>query len=181
MLLSDGEIREAVTSGHLGIEPFSAGNLQSASIDLRLYWEIQAAGREPVRGMTLDPETLNIQDHINRYTDLVDISREQTWRFGPGQFVIGQTLERVEMPLDLAGRIEGRSRLARLGVGVHITAPKIDPGFRNRITLEMYNLGPWTIALSGGMTICTLMVEQLRQPADRGYDGMFQGRDAPKE
>ena len=181
MLLSDGEIREAVESRHLGIEPFSVGNIQSASIDLRLYWEIRAAGRDPVRGMTLDPETLNIQDHINRYTKLADISGEQTWRFEPGQFVIGQTLEWVEMPMDLAGRIEGRSRLARLGVGVHITAPKIDPGFRNRITLEMYNLGPWTIALSGGMTICTLMVERLSRPAREGYDGMFQGRDEPGE
>lgn len=179
MLLSDGEIEEAVASGHLGISPFSAGNIQSASIDLRLYWEIQAAGRDPVRGMTLDPETLNIEDHINRYTDLVNISGSQNWRFEPGRFVIGQTLEFVEMPLDLAGRVEGRSRLARLGVGVHITAPKIDPGFRNRITLEMHNLGPWTIALSGGMTICTLLIERLSRPAQESYDGIFQGRDAP--
>ena len=79
------------------------------------------------------------------------------------------------MPLDLSGRVEGRSRLARLGVGVHITAPKIDPGFRNRITLEMYNLGPWTIELTGGMTICTLLLERLSRPAQSGYDGMFQG------
>ena len=179
MLLSDEEIAEAVESGHLGIEPFSAGNLQGASIDLRLYREIRVAGREPVRGMTLDPETLNIQDHINRHTELLDISGEQICRFEPGCFVIGQTLEFVEMPADMAGWVEGRSRLARLGVGVHITAPKIDPGFRNRITLEMHNLGPWTIALSGGMTICTLMVERLRQTSDRSYDGMFQGRDAP--
>ena len=80
------------------------------------------------------------------------------------------------MPLDLAGRVEGRSRLARLGVGVHITAPKVDSGFRNRITLEMYNLSPWTMELSDGVTICTLMVERLHRPADSGYDGIFQGR-----
>lgn len=176
MLLSGGEISEAVKSGHLVIEPFSQENLQPVSIDLRLYHQLNVAGREPVRGMSLDPETLNIQDHINRYTDLVDLSGGRAWRFEPGRFVIGQTLEWVEMPLDLAGRVEGRSRLARLGVGVHITAPKVDPGFRNRITLEMYNLGPWAMELSGGMTICTLMVEQLRRPADSGYDGIFQGR-----
>ena len=177
MLLSRDEIRQAVESGHLVIEPFLADNLQPVSIDLRLYSEILVAGREPVRGMTLDPETLNIEDHLARYTDRVDISGEQTWRFEPGRFVIGQTLEFVEMPLDLAGRVEGRSRLARLAVGVHITAPKIDPGFRNRITLEMYNLGPWAIGLSGGMTICTLLIERLSRPAREGYDGMFQGRD----
>ena len=125
--------------------------------------------------MTLDPETLNIDDHIARYTDKVDISGTRTWRLEPGRFVVAQTLEFVEMPLDLSGRVEGRSRLARLGVGVHITAPKIDPGFRNRITLEMYNLGPWTIELTGGMTICTLLLERLSRPAQSGYDGMFQG------
>lgn len=176
MLLSGEDIQEMVNSGHLIIDPFSAGNIQAASIDLRLYHHLNVAGREPVRGMTLDPETLNIQDHINRYTDRIDISGEQTWRFEPGRFVIGQTLETIEMPLDLAGRVEGRSRLARLGIGVHITAPKIDPGFRNRITLEMYNLSPWTTELSDGMTICTLLLEQLSQPADAGYDGLFQGR-----
>ena len=175
MLLSREEIREAVESGHLIVEPFSASSLQAASLDLRLHSEIQVAGREPVPGMTLNPETLNIEDHISRYTDRVEISGTQTWRFEPGRFVVGQTLEFVGMPLELSGRVEGRSRLARLGIGVHITAPKIDPGFRNRITLEMYNLGPWTVELGGAMTICTLLIERLSRPAESGYDGMFQG------
>ena len=81
----------------------------------------------------------------------------------------------VGLPLDLAGRVEGRSRLARLGLGVHVTAPKIDPGFRNRITLEMFNLGPWTIGLTANMRICSLVVEQLGRPAQGGYQGVFQG------
>ena len=176
MLLSGREIQEEIESGHLVVEPVpDDDSIQPASIDLRLHSEIQVAGGEPVRGMTLDPETLNIDDHIARYTDKVDISGTRTWRLEPGRFVVAQTLEFVEMPLDLSGRVEGRSRLARLGVGVHITAPKIDPGFRNRITLEMYNLGPWTIELTGGMTICTLLLERLSRPAQSGYDGMFQG------
>ena len=175
-MLSGEEIQEEIQSGNLVIEPVPAAHsVQPASIDLRLYSEINVAGRETVRGMTLDPETLNIDDHIARYTDKVDISGTRTRRLEPGRFVVAQTLEFVEMPLDLSGRVEGRSRLARLGVGVHITAPKIDPGFRNRITLEMYNLGPWTIGLTGGMTICTLLLERLSRPAQSGYDGMFQG------
>ena len=94
----------------------------------------------------------------------------------PHQFMIGMTAETVGLPLNLAGRVEGRSRLARLGVGVHITAPKIDPGFRNRITLEIFNLGLWTIELTAGMRICTLLVERLSKPAKVGYEGIFQGR-----
>ena len=176
MLLSDGEIREAVESGHLVIEPFSGDNLQSASIDLRLHPELLVPPSAPVRGLILNPEELNISDHLLRYSDRVDISGVRGWILEPGQLVLGQTLEFVEVPLDLAGRVEGRSRLARLGIGVHITAPKIDPGFHNQITLEIFNAGQWTIELSGGMTICTLLIERLGRPAEEGYHGVFQGR-----
>ena len=75
----------------------------------------------------------------------------------------------------LSGRVEGRSRLARLGVGVHITAPKIDPGFHNQITLEIFHLGNTTVEISSNMIICTLLVERLGHPAGEGYQGMFQG------
>ena len=71
--------------------------------------------------------------------------------------------------------VEGKSSLARLGVGVHITAPKIDPGFNNSITLEMYNFGPFTVQLRKGMEICVLILERLGRPAKQGYSGQFQG------
>ena len=164
MLLSGDEIREEVESNRLGIEPLTPDNIQPASIDLTLHSILRINRDEPVRGIALDPELLDVSDHIMRYTDEVDLSTGR-WRFTPGKFVIGMTHEAVSLPLDLAGRVEGRSRLARLGVGVHITAPKIDPGFNNRITLEMFNLGPWTIELASGMRICTLLVERLSKPA----------------
>ena len=179
MLLSDGEIREAVESGHLIIEPFSAGNVQSASVDLRLHHELLVQPGAPVQGIILDPRALNVSDLLSRYSEREDISGTRRWRFEPGRFVIGQTLETIGLPFDLAGRVEGRSRLARLGVGVHITAPKIDPGFLNRITLEIFNIGQWTVELSEGMTICTLLIERLGRPAEEGYRGVFQGRDEP--
>ena len=175
MLLSGKEIHEAVANGELSIEPFSANRIQPACIDLRLDSKIQIQSSTPIKGMSLDPETLDVQDHLERYTKAKDISGNQIYKFSPGNFVIGRTEEIVRLPLNLAGRVEGRSRLARLGIGVHITAPKIDPGFNNQITLEMYNFGPWTIDLKGGMTICTLLVERLSQPAEHGYSGMFQG------
>ena len=114
---------------------------------------------------------------LQNYTEDVDISASRPpLELTPRQFVLGMTAETVGLPFDLAGRVEGRSRLARLGVGVHITAPKIDPGFRNRITLEIFNLGPWTIELTAGMQICTLLVERLGRPAESGYAGIFQGQ-----
>ena len=55
------------------------------------------------------------------------------------------------------------------------TAPKIDPGFRGSITLEMFNLGPFPLKLSYAMAIGSLMLDRLGQPADAGYAGRFQG------
>ena len=151
MLLSDGELREAIDAGELAIEPPPAdGQIQLRRFDLRLDALIRIQSERPVAGLTLDPEALDVTRHIEAYTDLKDLSKDGPWKLGPGRFVIGYTLERVSLPFHLGGRVEGRSRLARLGVGVHITAPKIDPGFHNQIALEIFNLGPWTIELKAG-------------------------------
>lgn len=175
MLLSNGEIREAIASGELelGNVGTDSDSIQPASIDLHLDAAVRLQSAEPIPGITVHTDMVDISDLIVRHSTEVDISAG--WRFAPGRFVIGQTVEIVKLPLHLSGRVEGRSRLARLGVGVHITAPKIDPGFHNHITLEMFNLGPWTIELKGGMTICTLLVERLGRPAESGYAGIFQG------
>ena len=177
MLLSAGEIREAITSGTLLIAPFDGGNLQPASIDLTLGNQSQIQSTEPILGVKIDPENVDVARLLQNYTEDVDISAGRpSLELTPRQFVLGMTAETVGLPFDLAGRVEGRSRLARLGVGVHITAPKIDPGFRNRITLEIFNLGPWTIELTAGMRICSLLVERLGRPAESGYAGIFQGQ-----
>lgn len=176
MLLSDGELREAIDSSELAIEPAPGdGYIQPASIDLRLDALIRIQSERPVAGLTLDPEELDITRHIEAYTEPKNLMQEGPWRLAPGRFVIGYTMERVGLPFHLGGRVEGRSRLARLGVGVHVTAPKIDPGFNNNITLEIFNLGPWTVELRAGMRICTFLVERLGRPAEFGYSGAFQG------
>ena len=176
MLLSDGELQEAIDSRELFFDPLPLeGSIQPASIDLRLGATIRVQSERPIPGVTLDPEALDVTRHIDAYTQREDLSGGASWRLDPGRFVIGQTLERVGLPFHLGGRLEGRSRLARLGVGVHVTAPKIDPGFNNNITLEIFNLGPWTVELKAGMRICTLIVERLGRAAQAGYGGVFQG------
>ena len=175
MLLSDAEILLARNNGELTIEPFPPNtSLQPASIDLRLdpvIW-VHKTG---TAGMTLDPIELDVQNYILNYTDAVDIDATNGYILKPGAFIIGKTAETVGLGNGLSGRVEGRSRLARLGVGVHITAPKIDPGFNNQITLELFHLGTTDIKISSGMTICTLLIERLGHPAGEGYHGMFQG------
>ena len=175
MLLSDAEILLARNNGELTIEPFPPNSsLQPASIDLRLDSVIWVH-KTSTAGMILDPTELDVQNYILNYTDAVDIGATNGYILKPDALIIGKTVETVGLGNRLSGRVEGRSRLARLGIGVHITAPKIDPGFHNQITLEIFHLGNTDVRISHGMTICTLLLERLGHPAGEGYRGMFQG------
>ena len=179
MLLSDGEILLAITNGELVIDPpLIPGDkrLQPASIDLMLDAALQRPKNNVNReAITVDIAMLNDFNAYIKETTVRDDIPVHGIDLIPGDFIIGKTAERVSLSKRLSGRVEGRSRLARLGIGVHITAPKIDPGFDNQITLEIFHLGKTRVKLSGGMPICTLLVERLGHPAGEGYHGVFQG------
>ena len=178
MLLSDQQLQAAMESGDLVIMPKPLDEqFQPASIDLRIDPKVRKfKDNVNVASMTLNINTLNVEVFLNDNTEVVDISQTPL-RMEPGEFVIARTLETVHLSNVLSGRVEGRSRLARMGVGVHITAPKIDPGFRNYITLEMFHLGRYRIEVPNEMAICTLLVEDIGSPAERPYHGSFQGVD----
>lgn len=179
MLMSDGEIRLAIANDELIIDPplrDGDDRLQPASIDLTLGSEIRRP-RDSVNrdAITVDIASLDVEEFLMESTDRIDIAASGGLELAPGDFVIGKTAERVSLNERLSGRVEGRSRLARLGIGVHITAPKIDPGFHNHITLEIFHLGKSRVRLSPGMAICTLLIERLGHPAGDAYSGIFQG------
>ncbi len=115
----------------------------------------------------------DVMSAVERLSSTYDISREHPFVLGPDALVIATTLERISLSDRLAARVEGKSSLARLGISVHLTAPKVDPGFSNYITLEIKNSGPHRVALSPMMTIATLILEELRSPATVLYTGQF--------
>lgn len=176
MILSDGEIWEALEIGSIVIDPYPDDPtvVQPSSVDLRLGPTLQVHRVEQVKGVSIDPALVNVTDHVNAYCERVDISNGTPYEIQPQTFVLGTTFERIEVPLELAARVEGKSSLARLGLAVHITAPKIDPGFKSHITLEMYNFGPFALKLTYQMKICVLIFERLGRPAKQGYSGRFQ-------
>lgn len=88
---------------------------------------------------------------------------------GPNQQINAVTLERVEIADQLVGRLDGRSRLARFGVSVHITAHRIDPGFKGNIVLEIYNCSPNHILLKPGMEIGALLIEPVEGKVKHPY------------
>jgi dCTP deaminase len=87
----------------------------------------------------------------------------------PGALILGATQERVNLPDDLVGWIDGRSSLARLGLMVHATAHRVDPGWNGQIVLEFFNAGPLPIVLNAGMAICAISFERLSSVAARPY------------
>jgi dCTP deaminase len=93
----------------------------------------------------------------------------------PHGFLLAWTREQVNFPPDarIAARVEGKSSLGRIGVGVHVTAPTIHAGFRGPIQLELVNQGPHVIVLDAGMRICQLILEQTFGTPEKGYSGMF--------
>ncbi len=113
-----------------------------------------------------------------------ELTEDQPLALAPNRFILGRTHETIELPFSesgdksLAARVEGRSSYARCGLLVHFTAPTIHAGYRGVITLEIMNLGPYSILLRPHMPICQLIVEEVRGVPFRN-DSQFQGQRQP--
>jgi dCTP deaminase len=161
-VLSDGTIRRLVDAGRIVIEPWDPDMVQPASVDLRLGASFRVFHNFRVPAIDLaDPPT--------NLTELVEIADDESFVIHPGEFVLGRTEERVEMPDDLVARIEGKSSLGRLGLIVHATAGFVDPGFKGTLTLEITNLTRVPIILWPGKPIAQLSFMTLDAPAERPY------------
>ncbi len=160
--LSDGSIRKQIELGRLTIDPFEPSLIQPASLDMRLdrfFWVMI-----PHKAEAIDPYAP--QDGIMQWCEKAP---DEPFILHPGDFVLGSTLERVELPSDIIARVEGKSSLGRLGVLVHITAGFIDPGFCGHITLEFSNATPLPIRLWPSMNVAQMSLSWLDQPAERPY------------
>ena len=178
MIRSNNDIRSEMSQGGLKFEPnIDLGQTASSSVDLRLgdTFTVPRALRQGV-SVSIDPLMTSPEDAIRDYSDIVKVGQGRKFPLEPGAFVLGYTLERVELSNYLAARIEGRSSLARLGISVHQTAPTVQAGFSGRLRLEIANLGPYTILLEPGMPFCQLIVERLSSPASSARESRWQGQ-----
>ena len=177
MLLSDRDIRAEVDAGRLVLDPWDAELVQPSSIDVRLDRYFRVFNNS--RYTHIDPATQ--QDDL---TALVEPKDDEPFVLHPGEFVLGSTLEVVTLPADLAGRLEGKSSLGRLGLLTHSTAGFIDPGFTGHITLELSNVANLPIILWPGMKIGQLCLFRLSSAAEHPYGSAavgsrYQGQRGP--
>ncbi|MGW4207976.1 dCTP deaminase [Lentzea sp. NPDC004789] len=177
MLLSDQDLRKEVESGRLLLDPFDVEMVQPSSIDVRLDRFFRVFNN--TKYTHIDPSVQ--QDDL---TSLVEAPEGEPFVLHPGEFVLGSTYELVTLPDDLAGRLEGKSSLGRLGLLTHSTAGFIDPGFSGHITLELSNVANLPITLHPGMKIGQLCLFKLSSPAEHPYGSKqagsrYQGQCGP--
>lgn len=176
MLLSDRDIRKEIEQGRIKVDPLDLEKqLMAVGLDLSL-------GNEFVMFNTshrshIDTSNYSPEEHLGK----VMVKDGERFIIHPGEFVLGITKEHVELPEDMAGRIDGRSSLGRLGIIVHSTAGHCDPGFRGKLTLEITNIGKLPIAIYPGMKFCSLLFERLSSPTDKPYHtkGKYAGQQSP--
>jgi len=177
VLLSDRDLRAEIAAGRLGIDPFDDAMVQPSSVDVRLDSLFRVFNN--TRYTHIDPAQQ--QDEL---TTLVEPAEGEPFVLHPGEFVLGSTLETCTLPDDLAGRLEGKSSLGRLGLLTHSTAGFIDPGFSGHITLELSNVANLPITLWPGMKIGQLCLLRLTSPAEHPYGSdkvgsKYQGQRGP--
>jgi dCTP deaminase len=161
-VLSDATIRELIESGRIVIEPWDPSMVQPASVDVRLGSSFRVFHNHKIQSIDLADPPRDLTEHV-------EVDEDGEFVIHPGEFVLGRTVEYVEIPDDIVARIEGKSSLGRLGLIVHATAGFVDPGFRGTLTLEITNFNSVPIVLRPNLPVAQLSFMALDRPADRPY------------
>lgn len=162
-VLTHNVILQEMAAGRIMVDPFEPSQVGPASIDLRLdqtFWLFE--NRHAVHEVSEESDFELLTHKIEGSTGVLLQS---------GETILGLTVERVTLAPSLCGWLEGRSRFARLGLAVHVTAGFMQPGIDNRQVLEMTNLGPTPLLLKPGVRVCQLVIE--RCEGEAVYRGHF--------
>jgi dCTP deaminase len=166
VLTRDVILRE-IESGRVAIDPLEPDQVGVASIDLTLGQQIRIikSGAAPIE----------IEDHTDFREHTQVASLDDPFVLEPGVTIHGITLERVTLPADMCGFLEGRSRFARLGLMVHVTSAFVQPGVSNRQVLEMSNVSSRSLRIHPGVRVCQLVL--MRTEGQAVYEGRFARQD----
>lgn len=193
MILSNVEIHKALDEGRLVLTPEPSPRVPSVdnphcpydtcSVDLTLSPTVAVprTGQPFTYDMT---DKRKLSPFLSETSEKITLGADQPYRLEQNKFVLGLTREKVGLPIvddqpSLAGRIEGKSSMARIGMLVHFTAPTVHAGWDGPLTLEIINLGPSTILLNPGMAIAQLILEEVKgTPIEN--PSQFQAQETPE-
>ncbi len=168
------------------VEPaLSEEQIGASSIDLRLgntfvTFDAQVARQQQTTGVptTFDAVGYNFDNLVADYGKIEHIADGASLVLYPWALTLGWTREHIQLPSTLAARVEGRSKAARVGLMVHLTAPSVHAGWAGNLQLEFINIGPAPLVLRPGVAICQLILEQVAGAAT--YEGQFQEQKPPQ-
>ncbi len=168
MLLSDRDIKAEISAGRVKVEPFDGAMIQPSSVDVRLdrFFRVFENHKYSVIDPSIEQSDLTREVAVEANAEFI---------LHPGEFVLASTYEVITLPDDIAGRLEGKSSLGRLGLLTHSTAGFIDPGFSGHITLELSNVANLPVKLFPGMKIGQLCLIKLSSPAENPYGSALYG------
>jgi dCTP deaminase len=177
MVLSDSTIREQVEAGRIVFDPYDPGLVQPSSVDMRVDGKFRVFNnaRYPY---------IDVRQPMEDLTSMVEVPEDEPFILHPGEFVLGQTLERVKLPDDIVARLEGKSSLGRLGLLIHSTAGFVDAGFEGNLTLELSNVANLPITIYRGMPIGQISFMRMDKPVEHPYGSgetgsKYQGQAEP--
>jgi dCTP deaminase len=182
VILTDREIKLAIDKKIIEIDPKpDAKAFSSTAVDLTLdaHLTVLVAPEGGIEN-SIDPghPEFSTEKTLAQVSKKEEIDPQNGWLLQPKKLVLAWTIEYINLASHnrVAARVEGKSSLARIGLGVHVTAPTIHAGFSGQIRLEMVNHGEVPIRLRTGMRICQLIFEQTLGTPDKGYQGQFIGQ-----
>ncbi len=166
MILSDKDIKKHIKEGKIIINPKPSFKKQlgPCSLDLHLGGEFKTF--KPSQYPYLD---LKRKSDFEEIMEEIIVGKGGPFILQPKEFVIAVTKEEIILPDDIMGRLDGRSSLGRLGLVVHSTAARFDPGWNGKAVMELGNLGVMPIILFEGMRVCAMTFETLSSPVETPY------------
>jgi len=170
-ILIGAEIEKALEDGSIKIEPLDRSQVGPGSVDLTLGNDFRAFKKK------FKVYHIRNDSRFEDITRAVHVPDNGYIVIKPGEMVLGITRERITLADNISGRLEGRSRFARFGLAVHVTAGFMHPGISNHQVLEIVNLGHGPLALYPGTRICQFVFERCDGHAK--YEGRFAGQVKP--
>jgi dCTP deaminase len=168
MILTRDVILREIESGRLVIEPLVPEQVGPASIDLHLG--------EEIRVMAGGPDVIAVTEEAD-YRAITRLERlDDPYVLKPGETIHAITRERLRLPPDIGGWLEGRSRYARLGLMIHVTSGFIAPGVASRQVLEMSNVAGRPLAIHAGVAVCQVVLQRCEGQAV--YAGRFKVQES---
>ena len=162
MILSDRDIKKALKSGAVSIDPLFPDSIQPASVDLHL-------GADFLVFKNTDHTCIDLKKPVDDMMETAQISAKKPFVLHPGEFALGLTYETIGVADNMVGRLEGKSSLGRVGLIIHATAGYLDPGNKLKMTLELHNIANLPIVLYYKMPIAQISFLPLSSRADNPY------------